>query len=527
MIAVADKRSQSLSFFKELKRRKVFKVAIAYIIVSWLLLQVSDTLVPALHLPEWFHSGVAFVLIIGFPIAMIFAWAFEITPDGIQRDSGDSAATEPLKTVETTSVADDKSIAVLPFANMSDDNEQEHFCDGLTEELLNVLANLPDLRVASRTSCFAFKDKSVNLPAIAEKLHVAHILEGSVRKSGNNIRITAQLIEVATDSHLWSETYDRQLDDIFAIQDDIARRILDALKLKLGTERSEYPTTRDSQAYEYFLRGSGYASSGGNKYQELAIKLFQKAVSLDPGFVRAWIRLAESSANYSMYSEGGKRSQKIAAEAAEKAAELAPGYAESHMASGYAFLASKQYATAEAEFFEAIERDPKLSIAYHYLARSAYHQGQLNKALKYFNKSADLNSDDYESPLLAIPIYAKFHDHDNALRVAEIGVDRVKRYLEDYPNNQRAYYLGVGGLNKLGENELAKKWAERAYQIAPDDVATRYNLACFYANIGDTEKALDFLENSISSRSWIENDPDLESLHGHPRFQAVLDALPT
>jgi adenylate cyclase len=190
-------------------------------------------------------------------------------------------------------------------------------------------------------------------------------------------------------------------------------------------------------------------------------------------------------------------------------------------------LASQQYASAENEFFEAIKRDPKLSIAYHYLARSAYHQGQLDKALKYFNKSTDLNPDDYESPILAISIFEKFDDEDNALRIAKIGVDRVKRYLENYPNNQRAYYLGVGGLEKLGENELAKTWAERAYQLAPDDVATRYNLACFYANIGDSEKALDFLENSISSRSWIANDPDLESLHNHPRFQAVLDALPT
>ena len=515
-----------MSIFKELKRRNVFKVAVAYIIVAWLVLQVSDTLVPALHLPEWFHSGVAFVLIIGFPIAIVFAWAFEITSDGIQRDFGGSATAESLKTVETSDVEDDKSIAVLPFANMSDDNEQEHFCDGLTEELLNVIANLPNLRVASRTSCFAFKNKSVNLGAVAEKLHVAHILEGSVRKNGNNIRITAQLIEASNDSHLWSETYDRQLDDIFAIQDDIAKRIFNALKLKLGAESSEYPTTSNSQAYEYFLRGRGYASSKGSKDQDLAIKLFQEAVELDPGFVRAWVKLAQSSASYAMYGNGGERCQKIAAEAADKASELAPDYAESRMANGYAHMANKQYAAAETEFFKAIEQNPKLSIAYHYLARSAYHQGQLDKALKYFNKSTDLNPDDYESPLLTVPIYEKNHDHNGALRIAKIGVDRVKRYLRDYPNNQRAYYLGVGGLQKLGEGELAKVWAERAYQLAPNDVATRYNLACFYAHIGDSEKALDFLENSISSRSWIENDPDLESLRDHPRFQSVLDALP-
>jgi adenylate cyclase len=514
-------------FIHKLSQRGVIKVAIAYLVISWLIMQLADVTFPLLRLPDWTVTLVLVLLIVGFPIAMVLAWAYEMTPDGIQREPGDPVARPEPETPDTATATDEKSIAVLPFANMSADKEQEHFCDGLTEELLNVLANLPDLRVASRTSCFAYKDKTIDLPAIAAKLHVAHILEGSVRKSGTSIRITAQLIEVATDSHLWSETYDRQLDDIFAIQDDIARRILNALKLKLGAEQASYPTTRDSQAYEYFLRGRGYASSKGSKDQDLAIKLFQKAVALDPEFVRAWIKLAQSSANYAMYSKGGKLCQKIAAEAAEKATDLAPDYAESHMANGYAFLASKQYAAAEAEFFEAIERDPKLSIAYHYLARSAYHQGQLDKALKYFNKSTDLNSDDYESPILAVPIYEKFHDQDNVLRMAKIGVERVKRYLEDYPNNQRAYYLGVGGLTKLGEIELAKKWAERAYQIAPDDVATRYNLACFYANIGNPEKALDFLENSISSRTWIENDPDLESLHGHPRFQAVLDALST
>ena len=514
-----------MSLFKELKRRNVFKVAVAYVIVAWLLLQVSDTLAPALHLPEWFHSGVAFILIIGFPIAVIIAWAFEMTPEGIRREPS-ASVTEPLRADEAATIADNKSIAVLPFTNLSDDNEQEHFCDGLTEELLNVLANLPGLRVASRTSCFAFKGKKTNLPVIAEELLVANILEGSVRKSGANIRITAQLIETATDSHLWSETYDRQLDDIFAIQDDIARQILGALKLKLGAKDSEYTETNDSQAYEYFLRGRGFASSAGNKDQDLAIELFQKAVALDPHFVRAWVKLAQSSASYAMYGHGGERIREIASDAAKKAIELAPDYAESHMARGYAHLANKKYAEAEAEFFEAIELNPKLSIAYHYLARSAYHQGQLDKALNYFNKSTELNPDDYESPLLSVTIYDKNQDHDNALRIAKTGVDRVKRYLKDYPNNQRAYYLGLGGLLKLGEHESAREWAERAYQLAPNDVATRYNLACFYAQIGDSEKALDFLENSISSRTWIENDPDLTSLHDHPRFQAVLDTLP-
>jgi TolB-like protein len=255
-----------VSFFAELKRRNVFKVGIAYAIVAWLLLQVSDTLVPALHLPEWFNSGVAFVLIIGFPIAIILAWAFEMTPEGLKKEKDvdrsqsmtnvtgqklnnaiigvlvlalvyfvvDKFVLDPGRDAAqiATAVQDshdqqpepiepansDKSIAVLPFVNMSSDQEQEYFSDGLSEELLNLLAKIPELRVAARTSSFSFKGQSIEIPEIASRLNVDHVLEGSVRKSGNQIRITAQLIQADNGYHLWSETYDRQLDNIFQIQ---------------------------------------------------------------------------------------------------------------------------------------------------------------------------------------------------------------------------------------------------------------------------------------------------------------------
>ncbi|MDH3902866.1 MAG: hypothetical protein OES90_06560, partial [Xanthomonadales bacterium] len=272
-----------MSFFAELKRRNVFKVAVAYIIVAWLLLQVSDTLVPALHLPEWFNSGVAFVLIIGFPIAMIFAWAFEMTPEGIKKEkdvdrsqsitnvtsqklnnviigvlvlalvyfaidkfilapgrtlpgsdqisqqasdhtaeTNEKSALTPVEVTPDSIEANNKSIAVLPFVNMSSDPEQEYFSDGLSEELLNLLVKIPELHVAARTSSFSFKGQSIEIPEIASRLNVDHVLEGSVRKSGNQLRITAQLIQADNGYHLWSETYDRQLDNIFQIQDEIA-----------------------------------------------------------------------------------------------------------------------------------------------------------------------------------------------------------------------------------------------------------------------------------------------------------------
>ena len=243
-----------MSLFAELKRRNVFRVGLAYVVLSWLLLQVGDTLAPALHLPEWINSALAFFLILGFPLAIFFAWAFELTPDGLKleknvdRDASITPVTgrkldrtiiailvvalgyfvwqsQKAPTVDeiVETVAGQESIAVLPFENMSSDDEQEYFSDGLTEELLNLLAKIPELKVTSRTSAFFYKGKDIKLSEVGRELDVDHILEGSVRKSGKKIRITAQLIEVENDTHLWSDTWDRDLDDVFVIQDEIAK----------------------------------------------------------------------------------------------------------------------------------------------------------------------------------------------------------------------------------------------------------------------------------------------------------------
>jgi TolB-like protein len=223
-----------MSFFNELKRRNVFKVGIAYAIVAWFLLQVSDTLVPALHLPEWFNSGVAFVLIIGFPIAIILAWAFDLTPDGIKKTKTkktEQTDAEDSEVPETTSVeVDDKSIAVLPFVDMSPNQDQGWFSDGISEQILNELVGLEGLKVTARTSSFYYKGRNESIQKIAQELGVATVLEGSLHQSNDRIRITAQLIKADDGYHLWSETYDRGMDDVFAIQTDIAQAIAAGLR---------------------------------------------------------------------------------------------------------------------------------------------------------------------------------------------------------------------------------------------------------------------------------------------------------
>ena len=319
-----------MSFTRELKRRNVFRVGIAYLIVAWLLLQVSDTLVPALHLPEWFQSGVAFLLILGFPVALLFAWAFELTPEGIKRQKdvvrSESTALQTNRKLDLTIiamlglalayfiwesrfavpdiedevVAEEQSsqlisasnpitIAVLPFLNISADPEQEYFSDGITEEILNDLAGIRELAVTSRTSAFAFKGKSVAIPEIARELGVDHVLEGSVRKSGSRLRITAQLIEVDSDSHLWSETYDRDLTDIFAVQDEISESIAAALKLNLLGAGVASSVSRPvvPEAYDLYLRGlDQFAIATLDAYVN-AVDYFEQSLEIDPSFVRA------------------------------------------------------------------------------------------------------------------------------------------------------------------------------------------------------------------------------------------------
>ena len=522
------RRNQPLFIFQELKRRNVIKVGIAYVVMAWLVMQVADVVLNNVEAPGWIFRVLLLFLAIGFPFAIFFAWAFELTPDGVKRESevNDSQPELDKATTNEEFTAPEKSLAVLPFDDMSAERDQEHFCDGLTEELLNVFTSIPNLRVASRTSCFAFKGKSTDLPSIAGKLNVAHVLEGSVRKAGNKIRVTSQLIDVSTDSHLWSETYDRELDDIFAIQDDIASRILDVLKLKLGTKKLSDPTTQSVKAYEYFLRGRGFKMTSSEQDNDRAIKLFEKATVTDADFLRAWSALAESYALKAIFEDGGEAAERAAMQASDRAVLLQPDHPQSLLARGHAHLACRKFAEAKQDFLKVIERAPDIFEPYYHLARLEQHLGETYLSIKYFKKAMELNPDDYESPLMAIGSYQKADDQESMRHYARIGIERATQHLEDYPENPRPYYLGTTAFLVLDQPEQAQKWADAALSMAPDDPTTRYNLACYYALVGDTDRAFDLLENSIRSRSWIDTDPELRSLRDHPRYLELIESLP-
>ncbi len=376
-----------MSILSELKRRNVFRMTVLYIVAAWLIMQVTEVLITLAHLPHWIGPTIIWLLAIGFPISLIFSWFYEITPGGISLEKN----VDPEQSITHVtgrrldflvisllcaavilfaydkwwiSGPPEKSIAVLPFTNMSDDPEQEYFSDGISEELLNLLAKIPEMTVISRSSAFSLKGKSLSIPETARLLNVAHVLEGSVRKAGSQVRITAQLIEASTDKHLWSETYDRELKDIFAIQDEIAAAIVTALKEHLGLQLEAPPrviAAANTEAHEAYLRGRYLIVQRTPASVEGAAREFEKAVALDPEYALAHAELAiaflllrRNAYGSLTQSEGIAR----AAPHAEQAMALDPTLAEAHAASGYVIWIQGNTDKGLTHFEQAIRINP-------------------------------------------------------------------------------------------------------------------------------------------------------------------------
>jgi TolB-like protein/Flp pilus assembly protein TadD len=502
--------------FRELHDRKVFRVGLVYLAAGWLVLQVADVVVEPLGLPAWSLTLVVVLVAIGFPIAVALAWAFQITPEGIRRDAEARAEKEQPEAGQTQ-----RSVAILPFLDLSPERDQEYFVDGLSEELLSMMSAIPALRVASRTSCFAFKNQQVDVATVGGRLGVAHVVEGSVRKDRDRLRITVKLVRVATDSTTWNATYDRTLDDVFAIQRDIAAHVAKALKGTLGPQEIGDDATTDPRAYEYYLRGRGYFITHGTHQFGFARRMFEKAVEIDPDFARAWAGLAATCASLAIYHGGGAEAVAAAETASRKAVEFAPDRADSHAVRGMALLASEAFEEAGRAFEKALSINPEHFDALYYFARARVHEGRIEEAAGLFERAAGVNPDDYECPLLASSIYEKLGEAERARASARRGLENVERHLEDYPDNHRAYDLGACALVKLGETRKAIEWSEKARALSPNDVGTRYNAACVYAQAGELDRAFECLRGLPIPRSWIENDSDLDALRDDPRYATV------
>jgi len=424
------------------------------------------------------------------------------------------------------------TVAVLPFTNMSNDKEQEYFCDGMAEDIINDLTHLRDLHVVARTSSFAFKDKNLDIREIGMRLGAHSIVEGSVRKAGNRLRITAQLINVTDGYHLWSERYDRELEDVFAIQDEIAKNIVQALEIKLSKREKSVlgkVKTQDVQAYDYYLHGRNFFYKGQRKSIEFALEMFSNAISKDPDYALAYAGIADCSSWFFMYVDGDNKYLEKSLSASQKAIGLDSESAEAHSARGLAISLSKRFEDAEEEFETSIRLNPNLFAAYYFFARICFVQGKLEKAAQLFEQACIVNPADYQSPFLLGNTYMGLKLKDKSHSAFRRGLEIAKKHLELNPDDARAIYLSAHGLIELGEKEKGLDWANRALATDPDDPVILYNISAAYALLGRGEEAISYFEkalkNGYTSKEWIVFDSYLNSIRNHPRFQKALKKL--
>ncbi|SRR5579863_5301322 len=425
-----------------------------------------------------------------------------------------------------------RSIAVLPFADMSAQRDQEFFTDGIAEEIINALTKVQALHVVSRSSAFAFKGKNQDIRQVGEQLNVGTVLEGSVRKAGNRLRITAQLINVADGYHLWSERYDRELEDVFAVQDEIAENIVRALRVVLSENEKraiEQPRAGDVEAYEYYLRGRQFFHQFREKGLQYARRMFARAIEIDPAYARAYAGIADCSSMLFHYWDASEANLEQADSASRKALELAPELAEAHAARGLALSLRGRYDEAEHEFKAAIRLDPQLFEGHYYFALARFQQGKLAEAAALFSQAASVRKEDYQSPVLEAQCYAGLGQPARADTVYRHAVTIVERHVELNPEDARALYCGAVALCHVGRREQALEWGDRALALDPEDSGVLYNVSCLFAIANRNERAIELLEKAVQNgfghREWIENDPDLAPLRVYPRFQTLLATL--
>jgi len=424
------------------------------------------------------------------------------------------------------------SVAVLPFMNMSSDRENEYFSDGLAEELINSLSRIAGLNVVSRTSSFSFKGKNLDIRQIADKLNVGSVLEGSVRKSGNKLRITAQLVKASNGFHLYAETFDRELKDVFEIQNEIAHSIAKVLSPVLTSQDkrslSQIPTT-NIEAYDYCLRGRQSFYLFQRTSFERALKLFVHATELDPHYASAYAWAANCYSFLYTWFNPSQENLEAAERNSLKALELNPELSEAHVARGMVLYNRKDFEGAKEEFERAIRLKPDLFEASYLYARLCFAQGQFEKAVQLAHQASGLRPEDYNAPCLLGMIYTEQNKPAEREEAYRKTLENVKRALELFPEDTRALYMGAAAAISLGDEKLGLEWAERISSAHPQETMTLYGVACSYALLGRTEKAIDCMEEAVRfgtiQKKWLEHDPDLRSIRDHPRFKALLERL--
>ena len=580
-------------FFSELKRRNVYKVAVAYAIVGWLLVQIATQVFPFLEIPTWIVRLVIVLVAAGFPIALVIAWAFELTPEGIKRTEDidlAASARQPRKytwifvvvvgaalsvglffigryTGRTTASAAGtelpaKSIAVLPFESLSEEKGNAYFAEGIQDEILTRLAKVADLKVISRTSTQHFKSAPDNLPQIAKQLGVTNILEGSVQKANDQVRVNVQLINALTDAHLWAETYDRKLTDIFAVESDIAKTIAETLQAKLtGSEKtaiSKKPT-ENAEAHELYLKGRFFWNKRTAVDLRKSIEYFNQAIEKDPGYAQAYAALAQSWKLLPAFNGGAPNDCFPQAEAAAKKAlalddtsstahaalaslkglngfdypgaiaeyertlQLNPNDATTRQWFANDALANVGQTEREiAELKRAVELDPLSLVINSNLGVAYIHAGRLDEAIAQLGKTVELDGTFY---------YARYN-LAQALELKGLIPEATAEYQKTMSMTEDPVPLGMlGRLYALhGEKDEAQRILQKLRQNREQRYTAAYSLALIYVGLGDRNEALNWLEQGYREHDGfnigpIRIDPLLAPLHGDPRFEALAEKI--
>jgi len=425
--------------------------------------------------------------------------------------------------------APEKSVAVLYFENLGGSKDDEYFRDGMTEDIITELSKIKELQVFPRASVLAYRDKPVTGSQVGRELNAACVLSGSLRRAGNRLRITAQLIQAQTGHSIWAERYDRELKDVFEVQDEIARSISQALRIKLSSQEEKAiarKQTENAQAYDYYLRGRQFFHQFRRKGFDFARQMFARAIVIDPQYARAFAGVADCCSFLYMYWDSSEDNLNEAEAASHKALELDPELAEAHAASGLAFALRKDFAKAQKEFEIAIQLNPKLYEAYYFYARTSFQRGDLTKAAELYEQASRLNPDDYQAVSLLVAVYHGLSREAEAAAAERRALQLTERHIELHPDDPRALYLGATILARMGDHKRSFEWARRALEIDPEETSILYNVACVYSLLGRTEEAIGCLEKVMEHgtfyKNWAAKDSDLDSLRSDPRFQALL-----
>ncbi|HEU0275179.1 MAG TPA: tetratricopeptide repeat protein [Candidatus Udaeobacter sp.] len=586
------------SFFSELKRRNVYKVAVAYAVAAWLVIQAASIFLPAFNAPQWAMQIVILILVVGFPIALVFSWAFEITPEGIKLESEidpkksvsrktgrkivgltiavaivatglmifqmigpqlsakKQAATGDLTTIPA------KSIAVLPFDNLSEDKGNAYFAEGVQDEILTRLAKVADLKVISRTSTQHFTSAPENLPQIAKQLGVAHVLEGSVQKANDQVRVNVQLINALTDAHLWAETFDRKLTDVFAVESEIAKTIADTLQAKLsGSEQHAIAArpTENTEAHQLYLKGRFFWNKRTGTDLKKSIDYFRRAIAADPNYALAYAGVADAYVFLPGYTAGTPQvCYPQAMAAAKKALELDDTLAEAHTTLALAiWYYTFDFSNANKEFQRAIELNPNYATAHQQYGNNTLSAlGRFDDAIAEGKRAVELDplSLVINADLGMNYLYARRHDEaiaqlrktlemDPGYYYAHVDLGQVfaakgafgeaiSEYQKARALNDDPFVLGLFGhaYASSGNKTEALEVLDQLKKLSQRRYVSSYSFALVYLGLGDKGEVLRWLEQSYQDRAgadigWIRVDPLLDPLRGDPRFEAIAEKI--